>query len=70
MCIAMSFMYVHFVHLQSGWTPLLISSSAGHDGIVASLLHKDADPNTKNADGQTALHYAASRNRFNVSIFL
>jgi len=55
---------------DSGWTPLLISSSAGHDGIVASLLHKDADPNTKNANGQTALHYAASRNRFNIAEML
>jgi len=55
---------------DSGWTPLLIASSAGHDGIVTTLLRQDADPNKRNATGQTALHYAASRNRFNIAEML
>ena len=53
--------------LQSGWTPLIIASSAGHENIVKSLLQRDANPNKATATGQTALHYAASRNRFKVS---
>jgi len=55
---------------DSGWTPLIIASSAGHEEIVATLLRRDANPNKRNATGQTALHYAASRNRFNIAEML
>jgi 26S proteasome non-ATPase regulatory subunit 10 len=55
---------------DSGWTPLIIASSAGHDNIVKTLLQRDANPNKTTATGQTALHYAASRNRFKIAEML
>ena len=55
---------------DSGWTPLIIASSAGHENIVKILLQKDADPNKTTSTGQTALHYAASRNRFKIAEML
>jgi len=55
---------------DSGWTPLIIASSAGHDNIVAELLRRNADPNKTTSTGQTALHYAASRNRFKIAEML
>lgn len=53
---------------QSGWTPLIIAASAGRDNIVKMLLERKAEPNNKTFTGHTALHYAASRNRFHVRI--
>lgn len=55
---------------DSGWTPLIIASSAGHENIVKTLLQCDADPNKTTSTGQTALHYAASRNRFKIAEML
>jgi len=55
---------------DSGWTPLIIASSAGHENIVADLLRRDANPNKRTSTGQTAIHYAASRNRFKIAEML
>lgn len=55
---------------DSGWTPLIIASSAGRDNIVRLLLERKADPNNKTTTGHTALHYAASRNRFKIAELL
>ncbi|KHN88329.1 26S proteasome non-ATPase regulatory subunit 10 [Toxocara canis] len=46
-----------------GWSPLMIASSAGRLDVVrylATLPHVDV--NMANSNGQTALHYAASKN--------
>ena len=44
----------------------MIASSAGRDHIVSMLIGKGADVNMSNDNGQTSLHYAASRNRLEV----
>ena len=46
---------------------MIIASSAGHSEIVAYLLELDGvDVNAVNSTGQTAMHYAASKDRFQV----
>lgn len=55
---------------DSGWTPLIIASSAGRENIVCLLLSKNADPNNRTATGHTAIHYAASRNRYKIAEML
>lgn len=55
---------------DSGWTPLIIASSAGRDNIVKLLLERKADPNNLTATGHSALHYAASRNRYHIAELL
>lgn len=55
-----------FVHFQSGWTPLMIASSAGRIEIVRYLLECGADVTAQNSTKQTALHYAASKGHLNV----
>ena len=44
----------------------MIASSAGRDVIVSLLIDSGADVNSTNEGGQTSLHYAASRNRYEV----
>lgn len=44
----------------------MIATSAGRDAIVSMLIGRGADVNSSNEGGQTALHYAASRNRYEV----
>lgn len=44
----------------------MIATSAGRDAIVSMLIGHGADINSSNEGGQTALHYAASRNRYEV----
>lgn len=44
----------------------MIAASAGRDAIVSMLIGHGADINCSNEGGQTALHYAASRNRYEV----
>lgn len=44
----------------------MIATSAGRDAIVSMLICHGADINSSNEGGQTALHYAASRNRHQV----
>ena len=53
---------------QTGWTPLMIAASAGRDQIVSILITCGAQVNAVNQTGQCALHYAASKNRYEVSI--
>lgn len=54
--------------LQTNWTPLMIASSVGRADIVAALISRGADVNAINQTGQTSLHYAASKNRDDVSM--
>ena len=44
----------------------MIAASAGRDAIVSMLIGLGADVNSTNESGQTSLHYAASRNRYEV----
>ncbi|KAI9713898.1 MAG: hypothetical protein M1820_000628 [Bogoriella megaspora] len=52
----------------SGWTPLMMASSLKDgEALVALLLSKGADVNMKNNNGQTALHFTASKNNLEVA---
>lgn len=51
------------MNLQSGWTPLIIASSAGHTEVVQFLLSKGVNVNASTHGGHSAVQYAASRNR-------
>ncbi|KAI9018012.1 ankyrin repeat-containing domain protein [Phycomyces nitens] len=55
--------YCNTLYPQSGWTPLMIAASAGHEKVVELLLEHGSDPLEQNESGQTALHYAASKNK-------
>ena len=61
----MHFMVMTFVY-QSNWTPMMISTSAGHIQIVKMLIGQGAMINVVNCTGQCSLHYAASRDRLEV----
>jgi len=52
---------------QAGWTPLMIAASAGRHQIMSILITCGAQVNAVNQTGQCALHYAASKNRYEVS---
>ncbi|KAK2569261.1 26S proteasome non-ATPase regulatory subunit 10 [Acropora cervicornis] len=52
---------------DSQWTPLMIAVSAGRDAVISMLIACGADVNSTNKGGQTPLHYAASKNRYEVS---
>ena len=52
---------------DSGWTPLIIASSAGHIECVQLLLPLSPSLNSHTHTGQTALHYAASKNRLAIA---
>lgn len=45
----------------------MIACSAGHIEIVKLLIEKGANVRVTNNNGQTPLHYAASRNRLDVA---
>ncbi|KAI4161142.1 MAG: hypothetical protein L6R39_000102 [Caloplaca ligustica] len=52
----------------SGWTLLMIASSLKEgDALVDLLLSKDADVNMTNFNGQTALHFCASKNNLDTA---
>ncbi|OTB16084.1 hypothetical protein K445DRAFT_11701 [Daldinia sp. EC12] len=52
----------------SGWTPLMIAASVKDgDGIVDLLLSRGADVNQKNHNGQTALHFVASKGNLDIA---
>ena len=42
-------------------TAMHIAARVGHEGVIDALLREGADPNTKNAHGDTPLHCACSR---------
>ncbi|KAI1137069.1 ankyrin repeat-containing domain protein [Hypoxylon sp. FL0543] len=53
---------------DSGWTPLMIAASVKDgDAVVELLLSRGADVNQKNNNGQTALHFVASKNNLEVA---
>lgn len=54
--------------LSSGWTPLVLASSAGHLEVVKLLLGKGANVDAKTDSSRTALHYAVSMPFFLLSI--
>ncbi|QIX01555.1 hypothetical protein AMS68_007072 [Peltaster fructicola] len=52
----------------SGWTALMMASSLKEgDAMVDLLLAKSADTNEKTHNGQTALHFAASKSNLDVA---
>ncbi|KAL1306718.1 hypothetical protein AAFC00_005384 [Neodothiora populina] len=52
----------------AGWTCLMISSSLKDgDSLVDLLLSKSADPSMTTHQGQTALHFAASKNNLDTA---
>ncbi|KAJ9630647.1 putative ankyrin-repeat protein [Taxawa tesnikishii (nom. ined.)] len=52
----------------AGWTPLMIASSLKDgDALVDFLLNKDADPSMTTNNGQTALHFAASKSNLDTA---
>ncbi|KAF9869827.1 hypothetical protein CkaCkLH20_12744 [Colletotrichum karsti] len=52
----------------SGWTPLMISASIkDSEKLVNLLLQKGADVNLKNHNGQSVLHFVASKNNLDVA---
>ncbi|KAK6101391.1 Ankyrin repeats (3 copies) family protein [Brugia pahangi] len=54
-----------------GWTPLMIACSAGRLEVVQYLVTLPlVDVNTPNNNKQTALHYAASKNRPQITTIL
>uniref|UniRef100_A0A0R3RID2 ANK_REP_REGION domain-containing protein n=1 Tax=Elaeophora elaphi TaxID=1147741 RepID=A0A0R3RID2_9BILA len=54
-----------------GWTPLMIACSAGRLEVVRYLISLPlVDVNTPNNNKQTALHYAASKNRPQITTIL
>ena len=58
--------FIELYIFQSGWTPLIIASSAGRLKVVELLLAKGVDVDACAAGGHGALQYAASRNRDDV----
>lgn len=69
----MSRLYTDFilyccVTSQASWTPLHIAASAGREDIVRSLISKGAQLNSVNQNGCTPLHYAASKDRYEVRL--
>lgn len=48
----------------------MISSSAGRDQIVSMLISCGAQVNAVNQTGQCSLHYAASKNRYEVGVYI
>lgn len=53
---------------SSGWTPLMMACSrVDAENIVRVLLSKDADVNAKNNNGQTALHFCASKANLDIA---
>lgn len=57
------------IHFQVNWTPLMIAVSVGSDKIVDILLsHSNViSIDAVNSTGQCSLHYAASKDRYEVS---
>lgn len=45
----------------------MIASSAGHVEMVEALISRGAEVNATNHNGQSCLHYAASRDRLDVA---
>jgi 26S proteasome non-ATPase regulatory subunit 10 len=52
----------------SGWTPLMMACSRKDaEAMVDLLLSKDAEVNAKNNNGQTALHFCASKANLDIA---
>lgn len=53
---------------DSGWTPIMLSSSVGDQLLVRKLIGLGADLNAQNNFGSTCLHLAASKGHLEVVI--
>lgn len=53
-----------------GWTPLHLATYFGHRDVMEILLHRDADINAINDNGDTALHKAAFIGREDIVMLL
>ncbi|KYK55951.1 hypothetical protein DCS_07916 [Drechmeria coniospora] len=55
----------------SGWTPLMISASVPNgEAVLKMLLQKGANVNEKNSNGQSALHFVASKKNMDIARML
>ncbi|KAI1373586.1 ankyrin [Hypoxylon crocopeplum] len=53
---------------DSGWSPLMIAASVKDgEAVVDLLLSRGAEVNQKNNNGQTALHFVASKNNLEIA---
>eukprot|EP01125_Pyxidicula_operculata_P015722 TRINITY_DN5362_c0_g1_i1.p1 TRINITY_DN5362_c0_g1~~TRINITY_DN5362_c0_g1_i1.p1 ORF type:complete len:672 (-),score=178.48 TRINITY_DN5362_c0_g1_i1:65-2080(-) len=50
------------IHDEQGFQPLHCAAIGGHLDVLQHLLKKGADPNAKNSDRTTCLHYLARKN--------
>lgn len=53
---------------DTGTTPIILASSAGHEEITNLLLEKGVNVNNKTTTGHSALQYAASKGWTKVNI--
>lgn len=59
--------FLFYDPFQIGSTPLILSSSAGKEQVVHTLLSLGAQVNSQNHEGHSALQYAASKGWLTVS---
>lgn len=58
---------IHFLN-QDGVTPLFVAAMSKKGDNLKALVHAKADLNSQNSEGNSLLHYAASKHKF-VSIY-
>ena len=54
-------LFILIIQTLKGVTPLMVAARGGHLDCVRLLLEFNADIETEDAEGWTALHYAAAR---------